>query len=66
VKTNRPLFPTPVGPYNNFFTDSSFEIEEKNMPHKRPRSKATKRRAIKIKQERRLHKRGGVSVFKKA
>jgi hypothetical protein len=36
------------------------------MPHKRPRTKATKRRAIKIKQERRLHKRGGVSVFKKA
>ncbi len=35
------------------------------MPHKRPRTKANKRRAIKLKKERRLKKRGGVSVFLK-
>jgi hypothetical protein len=35
------------------------------MPHKRPRTKAAKRRAIEVKKQRRLKKRGGVSVFLK-
>src|SRR5438067_7590328 len=40
--------------------------EDQAMPHKRPRTKAAKKRAIKVKQERRLKKRGGVSVFQRS
>jgi hypothetical protein len=35
------------------------------MPRKRPRTKAAKKRILKRKEERRLKKRGGLSVFQK-
>lgn len=35
------------------------------MPRKRPRTKAAKKRALRVREERRLKKRGGVSVFQR-
>jgi hypothetical protein len=35
------------------------------MPRKRPRTKAAKKRALRLKDERRLKRRGGLSVFKR-